>query len=194
MAGRPRQVGELCEQAGDGQCPITAWSLRSLHAAAVLLLHNCCTAQPAAQPLHCTAAALRSLCPQPLPQVLLVAVPSKEHRSFDRILPGRDDVYIIPQSSCEDGKLLRESDDGRYYSNANIMACLVLKPPDSDAFAAPMDSSLRVVCSTAYDAHEGMTNVRMAALADDERVSDELDSSVFPPRVLRCTATIARLP
>ena len=111
---------------------------------------------------------------------------------MDRILPGRDDVYIIPQSSCEDGKLLRESDNGRYYSNANIMACLVLKPPEGGALAAPTDSSLRVVCSTAYDAHEGTTNVQMAALADDERVSDELDGSVFPPRVLRCTATIAR--
>ena len=45
-------------------------------------------------------------------------------RNAARILPGRDDVYIIPRADCIDGH-----DGSVYYSNQNIQACLVLKPP-----------------------------------------------------------------
>ena len=61
-----------------------------------------------------------------LETVLLVAVPSESGgRNSARILPGRDDVYIIPRADCIDG-----SDGNVYLSNRNIQACLVLKPLD----------------------------------------------------------------
>ena len=40
-----------------------------------------------------------------LETVLLVEIPAEEYRSADRIVPERNDVYIISQSSCEEGKL-----------------------------------------------------------------------------------------
>ena len=53
-----------------------------------------------------------------LETVLLVAVPSESGgRNAARILPGRDDVYIIPRADCIDGH-----DGCVYYSNQNIQA------------------------------------------------------------------------
>ena len=40
--------------------------------------------------------------------VFLVRIPSKTRLHVDRVLPGRDDVYIIPHSECEDGRLLHD--------------------------------------------------------------------------------------
>ena len=126
--------------------------------------------------------------------VLLVAVPSKQHRSKDRILPGRDDVYIIPMSSCEEGRVLKETDLGMYYSNTHIEACLILKPPSEGSLVPPSEGSVRLQVTSAYDDCGGMINVRMTEVAADERLSDELDTSVFPPLVKSCTATLAQGP
>ena len=124
-----------------------------------------------------------------LETVLLVEIPSEEYRSADRIVPGRDDVYIIQQSSCDEGKLLNDRDTGRYYSNTHIKACLVLKPPAS--FSGATEGSQRVCCTTKYDRHDGMFDVQMTAIDNDAHVGDELDRSVFPPKVMRYTATVA---
>ena len=131
-----------------------------------------------------------------LETVLLVAVPSEEHQRTDRVLPERGHVYIVPQSSCIEGKLLRCSDTARYYSNCHIKACFVLRPSDVGGLAPTTGRLVRVACTSEFHARPGgcvMTNVCMRALADDERASDELDSSVFPPRVLRCAAIRADL-
>ena len=124
-----------------------------------------------------------------LETVLLVEVPAEEYRSADRIVPGRDDVYIIPQSTCDEGKLLNDWDTGRYYSNTHIKACLVLKPPIS---AGETGDGLRVCCTPAYDTHGSMVDVKIAAISNSAHVSDERDTKVFPPRVLLFTATIAK--
>ena len=124
-----------------------------------------------------------------LETVLLVEVPAEEDRSADRILPGRDDVYIIPQSSCDEGKLLNDWDTGRYYSNTHIKACLLLKPPLS---CGETEDGQRVRCTPVYNAHGCIVDVEMTAIGNSAHVSDERDTTVFPPRVLLYTATIAK--
>ena len=52
---------------------------------------------------------------------------------------------------------------------------------------------MRVRVHSAYDAQGAMTNVQMAVVGS-ERISDELDESVFPPRVMQFTATISQPP
>ena len=124
-----------------------------------------------------------------LETVLLVEIPAQECRSADRIVPGRDDVYIIQQSSCEEGKLLDDRDTGRYYSNTHVKACLVLKAPASSSGAT--EGSQRVCCTAEYDRHGGMFGVQIRAIDSNVHVGDELDRSVFPPKVMKYTATIA---
>ena len=124
-----------------------------------------------------------------LETVLLVEVP-EQYRSADRVVPGRDDVYIIPQSSCSDGTLLCHSDTGRYYSNTHIKACLVLKPPDTIEGAAT--GGQRVLCTADYSHLGSMVDVNMKTISSDVHVSDELDETVFPPKVLVYTAAVAR--
>ena len=128
------------------------------------------------------------VCASKLETVLLVEIPAEEYRSADRIVPERNDVYIIPQSSCVEGKLLDDSDAGHYYSNMNIKACLLLKPPDDEA----TQDGQRVCCTPAYGKHGATTNVQMTAISTNARVSDKLDRNVFPPRVISYTASIAK--
>ena len=124
--------------------------------------------------------------------MFLVAVPSEDNRSADRVVPGRKDVYIIPQSSCEEGTVLDDSDTGRYYPNSMIKACLILKVPE-EAVLAPA-RPVRVKCSSSCDSHGGMADFQMA-LAGSERLKDELDTAHgFPPRVTAFTATLAPPP
>ena len=124
-----------------------------------------------------------------LETVLLVEIPAQEYRSADRVVPGRDDVYIIQQSSCIEGKQLNDWDQGNYYSNTHIKACLVLKPPASSSTTT--EGRQRVQCTTEYDRHGGMTNVQVMAINNDAHVSDKLDRTEFPPKVMSYTATIA---
>ena len=82
----------------------------------------------------------------------------------------------------------------RYYSNCNIKACLLLKSPDRDGEpAVPTATFVRVRVRSAYDAQGAMTNVRMAVVCS-ERISDELDESIFPPRIMQFTATVSQPP
>ena len=116
-----------------------------------------------------------------------------QHRDMGRLLPGREDVYIVPQSSCEDGSGHSPSFPGCYYSNTRVVACLVLKAPDGDGVVVPATHGARVECRTAYGANGAMVDVRMSAIASTERVSDEIDSTVRgPPHVVRFTATIVK--
>ena len=119
-----------------------------------------------------------------LETALVVEVPAESFRSSARLVPGRDDVYIIPQGSCEAGELLNESDDGRYYSNTHVRALLVLKPPS--AFSGPASGTQRVHCKT----RRGVDDLQ--SIDRSTRMGDKLDSTVFPPRVLEYTATIAQ--
>ena len=118
-----------------------------------------------------------------LETVFLVAIPSEEHRDAGRLVPGREDIYIIPESSCEPGM---GSDTNWYYTNQNIKAMLILKAPvDGGSRVQPLDeeSSLRLKCSSSYDQHGGMEQVRME-VEGTTRMSDKLDTTHgFPPRV-----------
>ena len=64
--------------------------------------------------------------------MLLVEIPAEECRSADRVVPGHDDIYIIPPSMCYEGRQLTDGDTARYYSNMHIKACLVLKRSSRD--------------------------------------------------------------
>ena len=48
-----------------------------------------------------------------LETALLVAIPARDRLSPDRILPGRDSVFIVAQSDCKEGKILCKSDKSR---------------------------------------------------------------------------------
>ena len=118
-----------------------------------------------------------------LETVFLVAVPSESGgRNSARILPGREDVYIIPRADCIPGF---PGDTGAYYSNKNIQACLVLKPP---ANADDIDPATvgRVRCSAEYD-EKGMAQLQLCPISDSEVVVDinEANSSSRRSRSLR---------
>ena len=125
-----------------------------------------------------------------LETVLLVEIPAEGYRSADRIVPGRDDVYIIQQSMCDEGKQLDDGDTGRYYSNTHIKACLVLKPPST--CEGPHEAGQRVQCAAAHDHYGCMAGVQVTAIGNDAHVSDKLDKSIFPPKVLVYTGHIAK--
>ena len=57
--------------------------------------------------------------------VFFVRIPSRENRDPARIVPGRDDVYIIPKADC----VPDEKNDNFFLSNTKIVKCLILKPP-----------------------------------------------------------------
>ena len=106
------------------------------------------------------------------------------------MVPGRDDVYIIPRSTCTKGTVLNRSDTARYYTNSNIVACFVLKTPGTD-HPLPMDGSRRFALQ--FDEHRSMVSI--AALAASTRLSDTVDKAHgFPPHVVQCTAALAELP
>lgn len=54
-------------------------------------------------------------------------IPSKENRDPRRLVPGHDDVFIIPKSDCvPDAK-----EEYHFYPNENIVSCFILKAPGS---------------------------------------------------------------
>ena len=129
-----------------------------------------------------------------LETVFFVAIPSEEHRNNDRIVPERPDIYIIAPSDCTPGTVLNDWDHARYYGNSKILACLVLKPPD-DGLVPNIDIARRVTFTSAFDNHAGLTDIRVAALPSNERLSDEIDRTQgFPPRPLQFSATLAQPP
>ena len=71
-----------------------------------------------------------------LEAAFLVRVPSEAKRDPGRIVPGRPDVYIIPQSDC----VLFPIDEASYYPTSNIEALLMVQVPgDVTAAAAMLD-------------------------------------------------------
>ena len=124
-----------------------------------------------------------------LETVFLVAVPAEANRNPARILPGREDVYIIPRADCTPGF---EGDSNVYFSPKNIMACLVLKPPSNAAEMEPQLASLtRVQCSTQYD-KKGMHNLQLSPISDDAKVIDIDEGKQFSPKITQFTMSIAQ--
>ena len=120
-----------------------------------------------------------------LETVLLVAVPSESGgRNAARILPGRDDVYIIPRADCIDGH-----DGSVYYSNQNIQACLVLKSPANGGDIAATVS--HVQCKAEYD-EKGMAQLRLSPISDSDVVVDIDEGEQWTPKITQFTMTIAQ--
>jgi hypothetical protein len=134
--------------------------------------------------------------------VFVVKIPSKENRDTRRLVPGRDDIYIVPKSDC----VLDENGEYAYLPNEQIISCFILKAPDEpgrDTLGRMSrntksdDVPQRVVVSSARDGTGGMEGVSLTALkheataADYERVDN---SSGFPPKVLSCVASVAEQP
>eukprot|EP01043_Picozoa_sp_COSAG02_P061965 COSAG02_NODE_8437_length_2570_cov_2.064751_2_plen_277_part_01 len=109
--------------------------------------------------------------------LLLVQIPAKENRDSSRVVPGRDNVYIIDSQHCEPGT---GTDTGRYYSNLNIKRCLVLKSPDSEAGQRRLDTlaarphSPRVKVQSRRNEYNGMTEVTLKEVDWTERIDDDL--------------------
>ena len=127
-------------------------------------------------------------------------IPSQENRDPRRLVPGRDDVYILPKSDC----VPDENGEYFFYPNENIVACLILKPPDDRASRDTLSqhslspTAERVQLSSTRDGHGGMQQVTLGAnLATDAAAADYEtidESSGFPPKVLSCVATVAPSP
>ncbi len=65
--------------------------------------------------------------------VLILRIPTAEHRDPRRVVPGRPNVFIIPSSDCVAGA---DGDKLSYYSNTNIVKVLILKPPEAGSAGA----------------------------------------------------------
>jgi hypothetical protein len=127
-------------------------------------------------------------CSSKLETAFLVAVPSAANRNPARILPGREDVFIIPRSDCTPGF---EGDSNVYLSPKNIKACLVLKPPSNAAELAPqLETLTRVQCSTQYG-KKGMHNLEVSPIAADATVIDIDEGKQFAPKITQFTMSIA---
>jgi hypothetical protein len=116
-------------------------------------------------------------------------VPAEDNRNPARILPGRDDVYIIPRADCTPGF---EGDSGVYYSPMSIKACLVLKPPANRAeFETKLLATGRVQCTADYN-EKGMTNLCVSPIAGDT-TSIDIDKSEqwWSPQITRFTMSVA---
>jgi hypothetical protein len=122
-----------------------------------------------------------------LETVLLVAVPSERIRDPARILPGRSGVYIIPRHHCI------PAHDDLFYSNKNVKACLILKPPVNAAELESTRATGRLVGTARYE-KKRMVNMRLAAISDDVCVIDMERGSTFPPELTQFTATMGCLP
>lgn len=122
--------------------------------------------------------------------VFMLSVPTAERRDPARVLPGRQHVYIIPQGDCIPGKLHNEGDCNVYLSNTHVLALLLLKQP------AQLDpSASQVQVASKRDMNGGVIDMVVNCVEEYPQSSaDVLDySSGFPPKVLRCMATIPKL-
>ena len=127
--------------------------------------------------------------------LLLVRIPGAERRDSSRVVPGRDNVYIIDRRDCEPGV---GTDTGRYYSNLNIERCLVLKSPSTDADNSKLDTlasrphGTRVKVESSRDEFNGMTEVALKKADSTERIDDDLTQlGNWCPAVTGFTATVA---
>ena len=128
--------------------------------------------------------------------VFIVRIPTKLDPA--RIVPGRNNVFIVPVADCVPGE---GTDRASYFSNQMIQACLVLRSPDNqddrktlDALASEQQP-VRVQCLSGRDAHHGMinTSLRKQAVDFDERLPDVLENrGNWCKATLGFTANVAR--
>jgi hypothetical protein len=129
--------------------------------------------------------------------VFVLRIPSEENRDASRIVPGRPNVYIIPRSNCEPGY---GKDQASYYSNLNIVQCLVLKTPAGPQTIeelAAREDAVRVQCSSARDSNGGMIDVALEEVAISSAIDDELlpnPATPWMPSVVKTTAMIGKPP
>jgi len=131
--------------------------------------------------------------------VFVLRVPSDENKDPSRFVPGRPNVYIVAQSSCEPGL---GCDAGySYYSNLNIERCFVLKAPSSDAGCDALDTmmaqqhSVRVQVDSKRDKNGGMIEVELSEVDELERIEDTLEqnpAAPWCPIVASCTAMVCQ--
>eukprot|EP01043_Picozoa_sp_COSAG02_P062389 COSAG02_NODE_8596_length_2510_cov_2.997097_1_plen_805_part_10 len=132
--------------------------------------------------------------------LLVLRIPSQTSRDKTRVVPGRPDVYIIPQTDCEPGS---ESDAANtYFANRMIDKVFILRSPDPmmqrkqlDRMAAQPEA-VRVQCRSSRDSHGGMSDVSVtemkeAEFLNDKLIEDELDKSCCPV-VASFTAIVAK--
>ena len=109
--------------------------------------------------------------------LLLVRIPAAQNRDNSRIVPGRDNVYIIDNRDCEPGI---GTDTARYYSNLNIERCLVLKSPATEADRNKLDTfasrprGARVKVQSSRNNYNGMAEVMVKEVQSTERIDDDL--------------------
>lgn len=128
---------------------------------------------------------------------LVVRIPSPENRDPRRIVPGRDNVFIIPPSNC----VFNEDDQFSYLSNTLIEKVLLLKQPDEarDGITilnalASKSVSARVQIVSERDEHGGMTEVRINQVSSEARIEDVLRPNAetpWCPSVIMCTALLS---
>jgi hypothetical protein len=134
-----------------------------------------------------------------LEAVFVVKIPSKENRDPRRLVPGRDDVFIVPKSDC----VPDENGEYAFLPNERIISCFILKAPDEpgrDTLARLSRDATgdnvpqRVVVSSARDGNGGMEGVFLTELEPEATAVDHESvdgSSGFPPKVLACVTSVA---
>ena len=91
--------------------------------------------------------------------VFVVRIPSEENRDPRRMVPGRDDVYILPKTDC----VPDENGEYFFYPNENIVACLILKPPDDrDGCDAEDEKDAEAVAEAAKE--EALSDMELSLL------------------------------
>ena len=128
--------------------------------------------------------------------LLLVRIPAAQNRDRNRVVPGRDNVYIIDSRDCEPGI---GTDTARYYSNLHIERCLVLKSPASEVDRNTLDTlasrphGTRVKVQSTRTEYNGMTEVAVKEVESTDRIDDELSQlGNWCPAVTTFTARVAR--
>ena len=129
---------------------------------------------------------------------LILRIPSKENMDPQRLVPGRENVYIVAQGDC----IPNAADNARYFSNKNIEKVLLLRPPESD-YVSVLDDiaaekiNARVECTSARDEDGGMAQVQLSRIALDSRVRDEAMANPKTPwcdSIVKFTAHVRAKP
>ena len=138
-------------------------------------------------------------CKNKLEAVFVVEIPSEENRDPRRIVPGRGDVFIIPQSDCV------PAGGNSYYPSENIVSCFILKAPDDKSARETLTSlahgesktAPRVLIKSDRDKHGGMTDVQVEGIPSTLNAAGQqlIDHNPrAPAQVLQCVATVAQPP
>lgn len=138
-----------------------------------------------------------------LEAVFVVKIPSMDDIPKRRMVPGREDCYIVPQSDC----VPDEKGAACYYSNENIIRCFILVAPLDKKGAgrdllndmASSETAQRVVISSTRDQHGGMQTVSVKEFVEDPKKTAADQESVdeqskLHPKVLDCIAVVAQRP